>query len=126
MSGFKYRVRYTRKGNTSEIPLTEDVVGVGALSALNVFHRTMQLQSKMSNDKKTVLRPKLAPSDYSIVSIAILYNTDPSGWNKGETVESPFDLPVGSKNPDLRRVQPLNEENMMAFMATVGDGRLAQ
>ncbi len=126
MGAFKYRIRYTRKGNASELPLTEDVDGVGAISALNVFHRTLQLQAKMSSDKKTVLRPKLAPSDYSIVSIAILYNTDPSGWNKGETVESPFDLPAGAKNPDLRPVQPLNHDNMMAFMATVGPGRLAE
>jgi len=126
MSGFKYRVRYTRKGNTSEIPCVEDVTGVGALSALNAFHRTMQLQAQLSSDKKTVLRPKLAPSDYSIVSIAILYNTDPSGWNKGETVESPFDLPAKSKNPDLRPIQPLNQDNMMAFMETAVGGRLAE
>lgn len=127
MSHSKYRIRYSRKNLTgSAIPCTCDVMGVSAISALNAFHREMQLTKELGDDKRNVLRPKLAPDEYSITSIALLYNSDNSGRARGEWIESAFDLPANARNPDVRPKPDNKEEAFMPFMAGCESGRLAE
>lgn len=122
----KYRVRYTRKNTTgASMPCTQDVYGVSAIGALNAFHRSLQLSRELDSNKNE-LRPKLTPEDYSIVSIALVYNTDATGKGRGEWIESAFDLPVGARNPDVRPKPVQGEQEPMPFMAGLAEGRLAE
>lgn len=127
MSYSKYRIRYSRKNLTgSAIPCTCDVMGVSAPSALNAFHREMQLTKELGDDHRSVLRPKLNPDEYTILSIALLFNSDTSGKCKGEWIESLFDLPANARNPDVRPKPSQPEEAFMPFMAECEGGRLAE
>lgn len=126
MSKFKFRIRYTRMGENGALPCTEDVYGISATSALNVFHRTMQLTKQMSSDRKEVVRPKLYHNEYSITKISQLYNSDATGRGGGEWIESDFDLPPNSKNPNLANKAPKDEVASFGFMDSVQSGRLAE
>jgi hypothetical protein len=127
MSNFKYRVRYTRKSDTgAAIPCTQDIYGVSAISALNHFHREMQLSREVGEDRKTIIRPKLGPKDYIITKISHIFNSDPTGKQRGEVIESDFDLPGSARNPDLTFKQPSFETEAMGFMTELRDGRLAK
>jgi hypothetical protein len=127
MSNLRYRIRYERLGESgATMPFTKDVYGVSAISALNCFHRDMQLTKEIADDKKTVMRDKLKPDEYSVTQICLLYNSDASGKCRGEWVESPFDLPPNSKNPDLWKKEEPKQNDAFAFMAEIQDGRLAE
>lgn len=129
MSDFKYRIRYARRSDNNPnalIPCTDDIYGVSALSALNNFHRKIQLTQELSDNRKNVIRPKLGHKDYTIVKISQLYNSDAAGRSRGEWIESDFDLPANTRNPDLSAKPEPAEEAVMPFMADVGTGRLAQ
>lgn len=128
MSDYKYRIRYSRRGDTDQwatIPCTDDVYGVSALSALNHFHRKIQLTQELSENRKEVIRHKIGHLDYSIVRISQLYNSDPTGRCRGEWIESDFDLPLHARNPDLSKPDPVEEDAFMPFMKDIGAGRLA-
>jgi hypothetical protein len=123
----RYRIRYWRLNDSgSKIPCTKDVYGVNALSALNNFHREMQLRKEVDDDRRTVIRNKLKPDEYAITHIALMYNSDASGKSRGEWIESSFDLPQNSKNPDLWPKEEPKQSDAFAFMAEIQDGRLAK
>jgi hypothetical protein len=72
--------------------LTKRYFAPGPVIALNLFHRDMQ--NHAVSDGKTVLRPKLQPSQYTIVRMFHSYNDA-----VGKLVENAYDLPA-TDNPD--------------------------
>lgn len=126
MSSFKYRIRYERVGNgKSMVPCVTDMYGVSAAGALNSFHRWIQLNKELADDR-TVIRPKLLPDEYKVTGIAQIYSSSASGKIGSEMIESPFDLPPNPTNPNLTEVPKKPEDSFMGFMANLQEGRLAQ
>lgn len=104
---------------------TEVVVGTSAASALASFHRMMQQTKQLSDDRRTVARPQLAHDQYTINTLAVVYN--PSGSSRiGEMVESEFDIPPNPTNPDLSEKPKKEVDNMMGFMDGLTQGKLAE
>lgn len=125
MSAFKYRIRYERVGNSKAmVPCVTDIYGVGAASALNSFHRWIQLNKELAEDR-SVIRPKLGPSQYKVTGIAQIYSSAASGKIGSEMIESPFDIPPNPTNPDLTEATKKHEDNFMNFMANLPEGKLA-
>ncbi len=123
MSAFKYRIRYERFSK-SWIPCVSDVYGVSAAGALHAFHRWMQLSKELDGDKN-VIRPILSPDEYRLTGIAQIYSSAASGKIGAEMIESQFDLPKNSTNPDLRVKKQPAEEATMGFMNNLSEGKLA-
>lgn len=107
------------------VPCVTDIYGTSAASALNQFHRWMQLTKELDSSKN-VVRPKLCPEQYRITGIAQIYSSAASGRIGSEMIESPFDLPANPTNPDLNEVKKPVEDNFMGFMDNLPQGRLAQ
>lgn len=83
------------------------------VSALNQFHRLMQLKSGIRS------------KDYKLKKLALFYNSD--AWGRGsDYIESEIDLPA-SANPDLLKIednkQELQEE--APFISQLDQGRLS-
>lgn len=118
----KYRVRYSVGG----VSHSYDLLATGVISALNAFHQRMQNYQELSTDRRIVLRGKLAPDEYKIDSVHLIY---PSG--NGGMIESGYDLP-SSPNPDVRPKQGAKPPKAgdatyaMDFMSQDLGGRLAE
>ncbi len=97
----RYRIRYS----VGSLDRVKDVDGPNPISALNSFHREIQLHREVSSDRKTVIRESLGPDQYKVTSCCLIYNDDPTGRQRGHLVESPFDLPA-SPNPILAASKP--------------------
>lgn len=98
----RFRIRYS----AGSIPAAWDTFCSTPITALNQFHKHMQIE----------LAKK--PEDYKLEKLVEVYNTDPTGNNRGITVESPFDLPTSpnpliSTKPELGGCQ--DDTNLMAF-----------
>lgn len=99
-----YKIRYTLNGE----PMSETIYSPGPVSALDKFHRSMQITSGVK------------PEEYEIISLGHVYNLDSTGAGRLQDVESRFDLP-GSPNPNLltRKVAIPAETEPFAFMASI-------
>lgn len=126
MSAFKYRIRYERIGkDKAMVPCVSDIYGTSAASALNAFHRWMQLAKELDSYKQ-VVRPQLKHTEYRITGIAQIYASAATGRIGSEMIESAFDLPQNSTNPNLLDKPKEQPENLMGFMDNLPAGRLAQ
>lgn len=89
-------IRFTEKGSE---PKATHKPGSSVISALNFFHKEMQLAKN------------LKPEDYHIISIGLYYNDDSTGRAKGNWRESLFDLPK-TPNPDVKlHLKKIEEES---------------
>lgn len=79
---------------SSPTTATERYYVSGPIIALNHFHRAMQRKKEMHDDRKTVIRPKLSPEQYTIIRCYETYLD-----NIGEVIRSTYDLP-DTDNPD--------------------------
>jgi hypothetical protein len=105
-----FKIRYLLNNE----PITESVEGSGPISALDHFHKSIQLKSGFN------------PEDYKIVSLALVYAVDPFGSARQGYAESRFDLPH-STNPNLKApVQPSTLTTSMGFMDEPLEGKLSE
>lgn len=100
----KYRLRYEWTSHGKTIPATRDFEATSPVSALNQIHEFMQLGRELENDRRTVVRSRLRPDEYRIVSLHHIYHDaaferDP---HLMPIVESEIDLPK-SPNPVLKK-----------------------
>lgn len=79
-----------------------DFQAASPITAINQFHRFMQMNKEIASDRKTVLRPKLLASDYKVESLHEVYHDASLQRDIAATpiVESRLDYP-DSPNPDL-------------------------
>lgn len=97
-----YRIRYTLKGH----PIIEDFQAGSPISALNFFHRKLQVIQKNE------------PKDYVLNRLSLFYNANASG--QPLMVESPYDIPK-TDNPDLKEIYKTtrpDQETAFGFLAT--------
>ncbi len=97
-----YRIRYQR----DHLDLVTDRPATSPISALNLFHKEMQVALG------------LGPKDYKLVQLSLLYNANSHGTP--EMVESAYDLPKAD-NPDLAAIYKITrqeETEAMEFLAT--------
>ena len=108
MSHFK--IRYTLNNE----PMAETIEATSPISALDKFHRSMQLVSGINHKK------------YKIASLASFYPLDPQGTARLGFHESRYDLPHGD-NPNLSLSEEvIPEPPTLAFMDNLENGRLAE
>lgn len=97
-----YRVRYTLNG----LPVIEDFQASSPISALNFFHRKLQILK----DHK--------PKEYVLNGISLFYNANASG--QPLMVESAYDAPK-TDNPDLKEIYKVTrpeDTEAFGFLAT--------
>ena len=83
------------------------------VSALNELHKILQ-KTRELDVKRKVLRPRLRPTECTIVSLFKKYED-----SHHRTVEAYVDIPA-SPNPDLNNKNPAGAENL-TFGLTEGD-----
>ncbi len=91
----RYKIRYWAGEDRG---LSIDFDASSPVTALNQFHRMMQLDEEILPDK------------YGIKSIGLYYNSDASGNQRGEWIESLFDLP-DTKNPIIPKAPRVDAED---------------
>jgi hypothetical protein len=98
---------------TDKCPLThaeERYYVSGPIIALNTFHRDMQRKKEMKDDRKTVIRPKLAHDQYKVIRMFETYAD-----NANQRIESEYDLPNTGNPNDSKSKAPLPvQEEMFA------------
>ena len=65
------------------------------ISAVNLFHRKMQLDKQMAGDRKTLIRPALKPDQYRVLRFFQIYHDSTK-----QLVYNQLDYPQ-SPNPDV-------------------------
>ncbi len=106
----RFKIRFTLKGQ----PMEEKLEGANPISALDHFHKSMQLTSVIK------------PGEYKILSLHHIYPKDPWGTTKLGMIESRFDIPK-TANPNLAyapRRPALTEE--MPFVEDLSEGKLSE
>lgn len=99
-----YRIRYS----VTPIPAVWDTRCTSPITALNQFHRHVQLELGHQ------------PSSYTVLSLSEVYNTDPTGKLRGLVVESKFDLPT-SGNPTVTKETKEGVQDGTGLMAFYDD-----
>jgi len=90
-----HHISYEVLAKGFEGPREERFYCSGPVIALNEFHRLVQGNREIASDRKTVLRPKLKPTEYRILRVYEKYLDA-----EGNAVCSDFDLP-NTANPDI-------------------------